>query len=281
MTRLSRLVLRAYPPSFRARYGAELSALVEDLPASGPMTADLVLGMIRAWVRPAFGGPDGRRHRLQASVATAWVAWCAGFMTVPAMAKALLDQPSVGPTIAVRLLVHAAEVLLLAGWVVALLGVLTMIPRVIAPALRARPWALLRPLLPALVLGMAVLLGLLVFVLGHAAGEPGMPALFFIWLGGVTAFLCCLGIGPAVSLGRSAPAAAELKLPAWFAAVMTWALALMTACCLAAILLAGQVALLNSPVPVIIVLAIGALASLVGVTSSGRGLAAAVHAERM
>lgn len=277
MTGLARLAVRVYPPSFRARYGAELSALMEDLPASGRTTADLWLGAMRAWVRPAFGGPDGRQRRLQASVTTTWVAWCAGFMIVPAMAKSLLDQPSIGPTTPVRVLVHTGEVLLLTGWVVALLGVLLMVPRVLAPALRARPWAVVHPLLPALVLGLAVPLVLVVFVLANASDEPGVPALFYLWLAGVAALLCCLGIGPAVSLARLAPGVAVLSLPAWLAAALSWTLALMTGCCIAAVLLAGQATLLNSPTPVIVVLAIGGMASVVGVTSSSRGIRAALR----
>ena len=277
MTGLTRLGLRAYPPSFRARYGAELSALVEELPSSGRITADLWLGAVRAWVRPAFGGAEGRRRRLQASVTTTWVAWCAGFMIVPAMAKTLLDQPSVGPTTLVRVLVYAGEMLLLTGWLVALFGVLLMIPRVLVPALRVRPWAVLRPLLPALVLGLAVSLALIVFVLAHASDGPGMQALFYLWLAAVAALLCCLGIGPAVSLARLAPGMAVLSLPAWLAAALSWTLALMTGCCTAAVLLAGQATLLNSPTPVIAVLAIGALSSVVGVTSSSRGIGPALR----
>lgn len=250
---------------------------MEELPSSGRTTADLWLGAVRAWVRPAFGGADGPRRRLQASITTTWVAWCAGFMIVPAMAKALLDRPLVGPTTTVRVLVDAGEVLLLTGWLVALLGVLLMIPRVLAPALLARPRAVLRPLLPALVLGLAVLLVLIVFVLAHASDGPGMPALFYLWLAGVTALLCCLGIGPAVSLGRLAPGMAVLSLPAWLAAALSWTLALMTGCCIAAVLLAGQVTLLNSPTPVIVVLAIGGMASVVGVTSSSRGIGTALR----
>ncbi|HEV7167889.1 MAG TPA: hypothetical protein VGN49_07970 [Micrococcaceae bacterium] len=277
MTGLARLGLRVYPPSFRARYGAELSALVEELPSSGRTTADLWLGAVRAWVRPVFGGAEGRRRRLQASVTTTWVAWCAGFMIVPAMAKTLLDQPSVGPTTPVRVLVYAGEMLLLAGWVVALFGVLLMIPRVLGPALRVRPWAVLGPLLPALVLGLGVLLVLIVFVLAHASGGPGMQVLFYLWLAAVAGLLCCLGIGPAVSLGRLAPGMAVLRVPAWLAAALSWTLVLMTCCCIAAVLLAGRATLLNSPAPVIAVLAIGSLASVVAVTSSSRGIGAAVR----
>jgi len=68
-----------------------------------------------------------------------------------------------------------------------------------------------------------------------------------------------------------------LSLPAWLAAALSWTLALMTCCCIAAVLLAGQATLLNSPAPVIAVLAIGALASVVGVTSSSRGILPALR----
>lgn len=58
MSRLARIAMRAYPPSFRARYGEELAALVEDLPASRRATVDLFAGAGRAWIRPTFAG-DG------------------------------------------------------------------------------------------------------------------------------------------------------------------------------------------------------------------------------
>jgi hypothetical protein len=69
-----RWALRAYPPSFRDRYGDELAALVDDLAPSWRHTADLYAGAARAWLRPRFTGPEPERRRLQASVTTVWVA---------------------------------------------------------------------------------------------------------------------------------------------------------------------------------------------------------------
>ncbi|MBN9620136.1 MAG: hypothetical protein J0H43_10470, partial [Actinobacteria bacterium] len=83
MNRLTAAALRAYPPSFRERYGPELTALVEDLPTTPRNTVDLLVGAARAWLRPRFGA-DGRRGRLQATLATTWLAWCAGFLAAPA-----------------------------------------------------------------------------------------------------------------------------------------------------------------------------------------------------
>jgi hypothetical protein len=97
MSRLARIAMRLYPPSFRVRYGEELAALVEDMPASRHATVDLFVGAGRAWTRPSFAGDGALRLRLQASAATTWVAWCAGFLVVPAMTKALLDPPPNGP----------------------------------------------------------------------------------------------------------------------------------------------------------------------------------------
>ena len=130
------LALRAYPPSFRARYGAEMAALVQDVGPSRRTAADLWRGAARAWLRPSFSGADARRQRLQASVATTWVAWCAGFLVAPAVNRWLLDPPQRGATSGVRTLLDVAQWLWFAGWVAALLGAAPLVARSVLPALR-------------------------------------------------------------------------------------------------------------------------------------------------
>src|SRR5690242_7077585 len=116
MNRLAGLAIKAYPPSFRDRYGDELRALVDDLPSSSRATADLVRGAARAWLRPSLTGPDARRRRLQATLATTWVAWCAGFLAAPAINRALLDPPTHGTTAFVRDMLDVAQALFFSGW---------------------------------------------------------------------------------------------------------------------------------------------------------------------
>ena len=93
MSRLTSLALRAYPPSFRARYGAEMAALMEDLPTSARTTANLFGGAVRAWVRPSFTGRTALPQRLQASAATTWVG-----LVRRVLRGAGDDQGAAGPT---------------------------------------------------------------------------------------------------------------------------------------------------------------------------------------
>lgn len=278
MNRPARMALRAYPPSFRARYGDELSALVEELPASPRGTADLLLGAARAWIRPTFTGPDARRRRLQASAATTWVAWCAGFLIAPAATRALLDPPVAGASEGVRRLLTAGQVLFVAGWCLALLGAAPVVVRRVLPALRSPARAALRPLLPVLVLGVAEAAG--VVWLAHGHGGPGAElsgarlAGVIAWLIGFAALAACLGLGPALSLSRLEPGAAELRISALAAVPLALTLAALTGCALAAVAVAGNGALFGSGAPVAIALTVACLASVVALASSVRGVRA-------
>jgi hypothetical protein len=278
MTRLARVALAAYPPSFRARYGAEMSALLDDLPATQPTTVDLLAGAVRAWLRPRFSGADARRRRLQATLASTWLAWCAGFLAAPAITRALLDAPVPGATAGVRDLLDAAQALFFVGWALALLGAAPILLRSVLPALRARSWRLLRPLAPALVLASVEAMGLLALVLtrGHTSSHPSQPLLIIagIWLAGFVAFMCSLGLGPVVALERLAPRVSVLRHAALLAIPVALTLTALTGCCLAAVVQSGHAAILSSEVPVAFVLAIACGASLIAVTSATRSLRA-------
>ncbi len=96
-----RLALACYPPSFRERYGEEMTALVSDRGTSAHTVSNLLAGAARAWARPVLaGGPEERgRRRLQATVTTVWVTVIAGFLVAPATDRALLDPaPAYIPT---------------------------------------------------------------------------------------------------------------------------------------------------------------------------------------
>jgi hypothetical protein len=95
---------------------------VEDTGTSTRTTVDLAMGAAKAWLRPSFTGPDAGRRRLQASLATTWTAWCAGFLVAPAVNRALLDPPAPGVTGGVRALLGTAFVLFFVGWALALAG---------------------------------------------------------------------------------------------------------------------------------------------------------------
>lgn len=276
MTRLAALVLRAYPPSFRERYGAELAALVEDLPAGRTTTVDLIRGAMSAWLRPSFAGDDARRARLQSSAATVWVAWCAGFLIAPAVSRALLDPPTPGTTTDVRLLLTVSDVLVVVGGALALLGASPVVLRCVVPAVRARQWSVLRPLMPAMVMGLVETAGLAPLALSgssHVSTLGGAMAL--CWVIGLAAFVVCAGIGPAVAVRRVRPTVATLRPTAIAGFGVAVLMAALTACSLAAVLAAGDATLVGSRVVVDLVLGIAVVAASVALVSGSRGLRAA------
>ncbi|MGI8879155.1 MAG: hypothetical protein ACR2KJ_01310 [Jatrophihabitans sp.] len=277
MKRLSDVALRAYPPSFRARYGQELAALVDDLPASSRTTADLILGAIRAWIRSPF--PSTQR-RLQATVATTWVAWCAGFLVAPAINRALLDPPSAGASGTVRTLLNAASVSFFVGWALVLLGAGPVVLGALIPAVRAHAWAAVRPLLPTVTLGLLEAIGLLWLGSTSAARTAHLSGWLVVetvlWLIGFAVFVCSLGVGPALSVTRLEPRAQVLRIPTLLTVLVALTLTALTGCSLAAAVIAGDATLVSSTVPVAVALSVGCLASLTAVVTSGRG----VHALR-
>jgi hypothetical protein len=278
MTPVARWALRAYPPSFRDRYGDELAAMAEDLAPSWRHTGNLYLGAARAWLRPAFTGPDSSRCRLQASVTTVWVAWCAGFLLAPTINKALLDPPGPEVDATVRRLVDLSAVILAVGWVVALAAMVAIGSQALGPALRARHWAVLRPLAPALVLGAIEAAGLLTLAWAASSDvsrpSPATIALATVWVVGLLAFLVSTGFGPAVAIRRLHPDGVVLRVPTLLAAVLSLCLAAMTATCAAAVLIAGDASLIGTFAPVAAAVAVGVVASSTALVSSARGVLA-------
>jgi hypothetical protein len=278
MRRLASVALRAYPPTFRERYGQELETLVEDLPASPRMTTDLILGAARAWIRPPFHSTE---RRLQATMATTWVAWCAGFLVAPAINRALLDPPTAGASSSARTLLSISYVLFFVGWAFVVLGAAPVVLRSVFPAVRARCWTALHPLLPALILGLIEATGLLWLAMtsGARTGQLTHPSGLFVtltvlWLIGFAAFICSLGIGPAMTLARLEPGARALRIPTGLTVPVALTLAAFTGCSLAATLIAGDATLASSAIPVACALATGCLASLTALISARRGVQA-------
>jgi hypothetical protein len=268
----SHWALRLYPPSFRARYGTELDALVADLPRRRGTGLDLLRGAALAWLRPAFLGD--RAARLRASLATTWVAWCAGFLVAPVVTWMLLDEPVPGlPAWAPRVLT-AAQVLFFVGWALALLGALPVLASAVWPALRRSDRGL-RPLVPALALGVLVAIG--AGVLALLRGTRPDPsdaylAVVALWLLCGAGFVVCLGIGPAVTLRRLRPDGAALRLPAVLAVAVALVLAAVTGTSFAAAVSVGVD--VRSETIMAVGLAVGCGASLVALVSSVRGLRA-------
>jgi hypothetical protein len=74
MSALARAALALYPPAWRARYGDEVRALLEDSGAGIRAAASLAWHAVPAWAWPARHLHD-RPGRMRASLATTGVAW--------------------------------------------------------------------------------------------------------------------------------------------------------------------------------------------------------------
>lgn len=77
MRRLANLALLAYPLACRRRYGEEMRALLEDVPADGRAAIDLFRGAAIAHLRPAPGYGLAAEDRLRLGVGGVLVCWAA------------------------------------------------------------------------------------------------------------------------------------------------------------------------------------------------------------
>ncbi|WP_433445065.1 hypothetical protein [Nonomuraea sp. CA-141351] len=214
----ARVVLVCYPPWFRERYGEELAALVEDLGGGPGVVVDLALGAARAWLRPALAGDEEARvrRRLQATLATTWVAWCVGISSVPLLDRLLLDPPTPGTPQPVRTLVGLAGWLAVAGCVVAAAAAALLALRVLVPT---RDRRLLAPLLPGGVLMGVEVTGALLLAPPHRM-SAGFLAGVLVWLIGLGAMVLAVAAGPVVTLRRAQPPVVVMRRPVLLAGVV-------------------------------------------------------------
>lgn len=260
MTRLTRLALASYPPSWRERYGAELN----DLAAAqgGQAGGDLLVGAARAWLRPA--GQRSREARRLSAICTAHVAWCAAFVGMLGYLKQVNDPPVPGLTTGwSQPLWGLAKACFFLGWLILLAGGTSLLARIAVPAWRSRNWQVLRPMAPAaalLVIVLATLPGVAHY--GNRAPSLGPVIVILLWLALGLALVIAGAIGPVVALRRSALPPSALRLPLLLAATVT-----AIACCLAATTLA-QAAVLSADLPAGTVVPMWGAAGLVAVAAA-------------
>lgn len=89
-----------------------------------------------------------------------------------------------------------------------------------------------------------------------------------LWLIGFAAFICCLGVGPALALSQLNPTRGGCVTQPADRNGRTHP----HRCSLAATLIAGDATFANSTILIAVALAIGCLASLKAIVSSGRGI---------
>lgn len=272
-TRRAQKLVGCYPPWFRERYGAELRGVVAEVGGGTRVEADLLVGAARAWLSPAPTGEPAqwRQRRLQASVATTWVAWCVGFLVAPAVNRALLDPPLPTVSTGVRELLSLSEVAFFGGWVVALLAGLPLGWQVLRVA-RQRGDRHLRRQVTAPVLLLAVELaglGLLAWLRGPVDSAPSLPfaVVGLVWLAGFAVLVVTGGLAPAAAVTGARLPARALGRAAVLAVVLALALAVEVGATALAVALAGQF----DEMLLVGVLAVAAVATLVALVSSGRG----------
>lgn len=190
MARLARLLARLLPPAFRARYGDELAATLDEAPVGPAVAADLTLSVAREWVRaarPSAGPLEARRRR---AVATAFGAGVAGLVSLLVFARAVDDRPVPGLTGWALHLFGAGSVLAVAMGAAAGTFALPFWARVLVSGVRRRD----RAALVAAVRPGAVAAGWLAAgaLLGRVAGRIGL--VHAVAIGGAAGRLHSLGV---------------------------------------------------------------------------------------
>ncbi|AOR35744.1 hypothetical protein BFF78_35895 [Streptomyces fodineus] len=268
----ARVALRSYPPSFRERYGCELEALVEDTGAGPSVVADLLVGSLRAWLRPVMPdeSAEGRRRRMQASVATTWVTWCAALYALPMLDFILSEEPGLTPDL-VRRLLDVAQYAMYGAGLIVLTGGLAVLAETSRTGNRAalRPLVALIPTLPTWLIAP--------FLLVYASIDP-----ISYWVGalavlGPAAFLITMAVAPAVVVTRCRPSAKVLRLLALSGVAVAFAVTTTGIACVAALTMNTDDAAQLITMPI---LAVTVAASAAALVSSGRGAKAALHRER-
>ena len=230
-----RLLLATYPPWFRERYGDELAALLDDAGVGVRDALDLLLGAVRAWLRPSYGAApvEARRLRLLSSVSTVWVGFCVVLCGSLGTLRLLEDPPVPGLALGTPRWVAFHQLATAALLLSCLLVVAGGVP-VGLRALRSGPVARRTALGPVVGLAVLVITGPAVYAgLVLMPGTPLPPAAYPVWF--VVAALTWLLLVPvvatwwAVALPRalriSAPRARDLVASALLSVLVVGLLA--------------------------------------------------------
>ncbi len=233
-TLLSRAALALYPPSWRARYGDEVRALLDDSGGGLAAAASLAWRAVPAWIRPPR---RGRPARMRSSLATALVAW--SMLTGLGLVFAQLTQlqgftaPS-HPE--VRLAYAVFDVSLALSALVAGVGGLPLWLLMLRRAWRERrPRDMVYLLLP--LIAPAAYLAALIVTIRLVGGAQGVSQWWFlaVVLAGFAA-AAAAAAGPGLALRRLQPRGPALRLAAGAAGVAAAAMAVAAAAIVVAVI---------------------------------------------
>ena len=282
--RLARAALALYPPAWRARYGMEVLAVLDDTGGGLAAAASLAWQALPAWVWPPRHLHD-RPGRMRASLATVLLAWAAlaGLGLVFAQLTQLQGfrppgYPAVGWSYAVFDAGLAASGLILAA------GALPLWLLMLRRARRQHSARDVACLLAPVLVPAAYLAGLAVTAWLARPAQGAGPGWFAVLaLAGFAAAALAAG-GPGVALRRLRPRGPAVRL----AVVSAPAAAATMIMAAAASVIAGAGLSLGAPGfagyhrpgPIVIYSVLVAAAGLVAAVSAGRGARAALAGPR-
>jgi hypothetical protein len=233
---LTRAALALYPPSWRARYGDEVRALLDDSGGGLAAAASVAWRAVPAWVWPPRHLHD-RPGRMRASLATALMAW--SMLTGLGLVFAQLTQLQgfdVPGHPEVRWAYAVFDVTLALSVLVAGVGGLPLWVLMLRRAWREqRPRDAVYLLLPVIApVAYLIVLIMTVRLVGGAQGlSPG-------WFGVVTlagfAAAVTAAVGPGLALRRLQPRGPALRLAATAAGVAAAAMAVAAAAIVVAVI---------------------------------------------
>ena len=213
-TPLARAALALYPPSWRARYGDEVHALLEQSGGGPRAVASVAWRALPAWIWPPAHLHD-RPARMRASLSTGLMAW--SFLTGLALVFAQLTQfqgfrPPGHPAVAWSYLVFDAALAL--SIAAAGLGGLPLWLLMLRRAYRERRRRDTAYLLLPLAAPAAFLAGLSITVRLVGGADGVSPAYFLIITLAGFGFAGAAAAGPGLAMRRLQPRGLALRLAA-------------------------------------------------------------------
>ncbi|MGW3248299.1 hypothetical protein [Streptomyces sp. NPDC001070] len=206
-----------YPPAWRARYGPEFRALLDDMRIGPRQLLDIAIGAVAAWARPARRLHD-RPARLRTTVTVVLYAWSVLAAGGVLFAKITHDGAWSAGVTAGSEAARWYDGFVLAGGASAVTLALGMLPLLMAVPAAAHAAGRLRGSLTMLawpLVAPPAFLGTAAAASAMVGPRPGraLGAIAFLALAalGVATALACAA-GPAVALARARPQGTSLKI---------------------------------------------------------------------
>lgn len=234
---LGHLLARLYPHAWRARYGEELAALIDDDPPGVRGAATLLAGACGAHLRPPpqLAASTPASVRMRTSIAAVFICWVGISLAGGGFQKETEGAPFASAALQHPLLGYAHDVVLagaLVGAAVIAIGGLPLLFQALAEARarRARRLALLLALPAAAVACFAGVT--LVLIAAMPSSQPRASAattlLALVWLAAAIACAGACALAPRLVLTRVTPSQRALRVASVAALPLAGAMAAIT-----------------------------------------------------